>query len=278
MGFNEIISAVETQLKADTTILSYVDVSQIHVGFKDIPMPTRYSIIIEPTDEAEEAETADYLNAVYTIEIYARIGHGGLTADSIKTGTNFGKGVLDFVKDIKAALRANGDFGLNSSGISVTGAAISTQYTLGPNIKHLTISINGFRPIGYDEIGVTGALSSNTLVEGSVIATTLQSNIRALDDGANGFGQVTVTYDNDAKQFTITSAGLTGPESSVEVSEGATDSAYAALRFDTGTETRGVQIVGISFGDVTDTGYEYYPVRYRIIPLQVTEELYVPES
>lgn len=279
MSFDAVISAIETQLQNNAVLGAYVDPSQISIGFKEnLPAPSRYSIIIEPTDEAEGDRSTTYANFVYTIEIYARMHHGGLMRDLIKTGTNLGKGILDFVKDIKAAIRADIDFGLDSSGTSVSTPGASTSYTLGPNTRYLTVVVNGFRPTGYDEIAVVGALSSDTQVEGTVIAATLQTNIRALDDEANGFGQVTVTYDNVTRQFTITSAGLTGPESYIEVSAGATDSAHEVLGFANPTETRGVQIVDVTFGDVPDTGYEYYPIRYRIVPIQVTEEIYVEES
>lgn len=278
MSFNAVLSAIETQLKADATLLGYVNASQISIGYREIPAPARYAIIIEPGGEEENNRSeGGYANFTYSMDIYARIMHGGSIEDNLLTTTDFGKGLLAFVDDIKAALRADKDFGLNSSGTSMSAAGVSTSYNVGPNSKHLKIKINGFNPIGYDEIGVAD-FDSNTIVSGEAIAATLQANIRALDDEANGYGQATVSYDNNTKKFTITSAGLTGPESFVEVTAGATASADIALGFDNPTETRGVQIINLEFGPVSDSGYDLYPVRYRVIPIEVIEEKYISEN
>lgn len=273
MSFNAVMSAIQTQLVDDITLSGYVNSTQIHVGYRDLPAPTRFAIFLDAGEEAEEDRSAeDYASFVYSINIYARVDHGGRAEDSILTSSAFGKGVLAFADDIKAALRADSDFGLDASGTSISTEGATTNYTLSSGARYLSVKVDGFQPTGYDEIDCGTALAS-----GSTIASMMQTNIRALDNEANGFGQVMVTYNNTTKMFTITSENVKGPESYITVTAGDSNSAHTVLGFTSPTETRGVKIVDTRYGTVTDSGYDFYPIRYRIVSIEVIEERFITE-
>lgn len=275
MAFDSILKALRTQLR-DYSGLSYVDDNDVYVGYSGaIPKTARCAIIIEPAEEEESEWSSGIISVHYFVQIYLRITHGGDIEEIILTTDEFGKGLLDLVQDIKNAILSDRQLGLETSGTFVSGAGDDKYYNVGPSRRYVAVKVNGFQPVGWNEIDVCGALPYDKNLSGTTIASILQTNLRALDDEANGYGQVTVTYDDNTKKFTLTSAGLTGPESWIDGQfEALSASAHKELKFHQGTVTRGVRISDIKFGTVTAFN-DFYPVRYRILPVEIIEERYV---
>jgi len=235
MAFLDVYNALYTQLKSDSTLSGYVQSADFLRGFKE-PIPQQqYTVIIEPGDEDEDYSkqtVADGCEAVYVIEIYARvIFFKGVEYIIIGNTSDSVKGLLEFTEDIKEAIRADKTLGYNRRGSSVSAANSGTSFALTSSARYLTVTINGRTPSGYGLIDC----GSSTL-DGDDVASNIQTALRALgnysDDGYNG---ATCTFDSDTKKFTITSMRY-GPKSSVVVTAGASNDCSALLGFDDPTE------------------------------------------
>ena len=79
------------------------------------------------------------------------------------------------------------------------------------------------------------------------------------------------TFNSSTKKFTISSIRY-GPKSSVVVTAGASSDCLALLGFDSPTEIVGRNINKIRFGSIRADNTAY-PVRYRIIPVMIREEI-----
>jgi hypothetical protein len=189
--------------------------------------------------------------------------------ESMIVGTDTIKGILEFTEDVKNAIRSDRTLNYNSKGRSVSSVNGSGTFALTSLAKNIKVSINGKTPTGYDTI----SCGTSTL-SGSDIAANIQASLRALgqyDD--DGYLYATCTFDSDTKQFTISSSEY-GARSTVAVSAGASNDCSSLLGFDDPTETRGTRLLSMSLKPVTANN-AVFPVRYRIIPVTLTEEKYI---
>jgi len=271
MGFTTVLQAVHIQLKNSNNI-KYVFDKHIYLGPKEIP-DAKYSIFIEPLSEEEKDNTraGNVKHLLYTFNIFA-----GMVVNSTAEVQIFGdgkeKGILDFTEDIKTTIKENLNFGLNANGYSRSKASTITSYALTANNKYISVSLDNKTPAGYNLINC-----GDSTLTGTEIAANIQVSLRALGNSVyprDPYNLVICTYDNTNKRFTITSK-TDGGRSTVVVTSGNTDDCTAILGFDNPTEERGINIVSTFiprtqfFVDV-----EKHPVRYAVITVNTTEEVY----
>jgi hypothetical protein len=272
MTLLNVYNALYTQLKANTTLIDYVDDSQFLRGFKE-PMPQQqYTVVLEPGEENEDHEsqsTKKVKEVTHYIDIYTRvIFFRGIEYSIIGNTTDGIKGLLEFTEDVKNAIRADMKLSYNRVGSSVSSANAGTSFDLLSSAKNLTVTINEKTPSGYDAI----ECGSSTLT-GTQIAANIQTALRALgrhDD--DGFYKATCTFSDSTKKFTISSAVKYGPKSIVTVTAGASNDCSTLLGFDSPTEVVGRNITSVKFGTVRADN-SAYPVRYRVIPVLIREEI-----
>ena len=270
MSFKTVYEAILDQLMSNITLRRYVPkeafFEEYSAAFPNLP----YVVFMEPGMENPEGDRASrgLAEAVYNIEVVGRMSVPDL--DNRVLGDRTNKGILEFSGDILAALRSDLTFGLDAQGTSISRRMASATYNLGANIRYLTVTINGNTPSGYDRVDCGIAPAS-----GTVIAAQIQTSLRALVDtkSKTGFADVTVTYDNALKRFTITSQEY-GALSSVVVGEGAEKDASTILGFDNPFETRGVRIIRVEF-QMIEPLEDLYPVAFRSIPISVHEEVFI---
>ena len=267
MSFEDVYEALYDQLLADSTLGLYVDSTQIIKGFKDSLPQQKYTIILEPGEEDEDHPTESYddtKESIWNIDVYARVIllKGGVEASIL--GIDSDKGVLAFIDDIKSAVRADLTLGYTRHGSSVSSAKSGT-YALDATHRYITVSMNGKTPSGYNQINCGRSTST-----GAEVATNIQTALQALGNYAgDGYYKATCTF-ADSK-FTITSS-LIGPKSTVVVTAGSSNDCSALLGFDDPTELAGRNLIDIVFGPVTVNNI-LYPVRYRVLPLKMREEI-----
>ena len=267
MSFKYIYESLYDQLLADSTLSSYVNSTQIIKGFKESLPQQKYTIILEPGEEEEDNATEAYDDSkefIWNIDVYARVIliKGGVEASIL--GVDSDKGVLAFIDDIKSAIRADLTLGYTRKGSSVSEAESGT-YALDASNRYITVSMNGKTPSGYDQIDC-----GETTLTGAQVATNIQASLKALGNYAgDGYYDAVCTF-ADSK-FTITSC-LIGPKSTVTVTAGSSNDCSALLGFDSPTELVGRNLIDIEFGPATVNNL-LFPVRYRILPLRMREEI-----
>lgn len=273
--FNDVFQQVDTQLSNDITLSSYVQ--SFETALKKNTPYHPYTIIAWPIFETEKPESRVYdgiKEYVYQIDIYARmIFHKKeeyITVGYTDGSTTY-KGILEFCDDIKQAIRKNGDdliTNYNTNAYSESDTNESSTFALSPTQSNITVSIGANTPTGYNTINC----GTSTLT-GDEIAANIQQSLTALGQwGDDGYKNALVTFDDTAKKFKIESD--VGPRL-ISVTAGDTNDCSELLGFDNPTEQRGKKILNYEFDTVTDGGAETYPVRFRIVPLFVTEEVYV---
>lgn len=271
MSFKNVFNALYTQVKAYGD-LSYVDQTQFFKGRKEVIPQQKYILIFEPGTHQHDADgkrSSTSRIAEYSIEIWGRIllMRKGVEGGIIGYGSD--KGALDFIDDIIAAIESDLTFGYTRGGSSVSAANDGTSFELTSSTKSLTVLMNGITRSGYTTISC-----GETTLTGVQVAANIQTSLRALGlYGDDGYTDAICTFDNDTKKFTITSA-LKGPGSTVAVAPGASNDCSALLGFDSPTEVGGRNIVKVNLGSV-DANNEIFPVRYRILPVTITEEISV---
>lgn len=273
MSFKNVYNALFNQISSSSTLLVYIDPTQFLKGFKQNIPNQEYTVIFEPGNEEEENATQIYnemKEVIYHIDIYMRTI---LTAvDGVKgsiIGYGSKKGVLEFVDDIKAAIRADLTLGYSRKGSSISAENAGTSFILSAIKKYISVSINGRIPTGYDSINC-----GDSSLTGDQIASNIQTALRALgnhDD--DGYNDALCTFNNDTKKFTITSNSYS-PKSNVVVSAGGSNDCSALVGFDNPNEVSGRNITKIGFGTVT-TDNRVFPVRYRILPVKIVEEIII---
>jgi hypothetical protein len=267
--FKDIFEAMYNQVKASAH-LSYVPQSQFHKGFHEGYAAQEYTVIFEPgTEEETEEIYKGRMVLIYSIDIHVRVELIGSTgADLIVGNTTSGKkGILEVCDDVKQAIVDDWTLGYDRPGSSVSAANAGTSFSLDSSNKNISVSINGETPTGYDTI-----LCGASTLSGSEVAGNIQSALRVLGNHADdGYYRATCTFDNTSKQFTISTAG-NHPDCTVAVSAGASDDCSALLGFDSPTEVSGRNVVKIVF-DPVQPNNTFFPVRYRVIPVKVREEI-----
>lgn len=272
MSFKAVYEAVIAQLEADSTLIAYVKASDFVRGFKDSLPARKYMLIFEPGQEESLTRRQDnnlLLEATYEIQIYLRLLLAQNNVESTILGNDTYKGLLDFTDDVKAAIRKDMSFSYNTHGRSLSLENAAGSFDLDSSNRYLTVSIDGKTPTGYDAVNC----GSSTLA-GADVAANIQASLRLLgryDD--DGYKLATCTFDAATNQFTISSSHI-GPLASVVVTAGASDDASEVLGFDTPTEYRGTNIIRTQIETVTVEN-QSFPVRFRIIPLLITEEIYI---
>lgn len=273
MSMKTIYNAIYNQLSTNATLLGYMGVNEFVRGFKEVLPTKKYMVILEPGPETEQRERKQYdktTEVLYEYHIYCRLLLQSSKVESAILGTDDYKGLLDFTDDVKAAIRQDMSFAYNTYGRSLSLENAAGSFDLSPSETHLSVSIDGKTPTGYDAIycGSTAAL------DGATVAASIQDSLRALGRFADdGYQMATCTFNSANNQFTINSANL-GPESSVVVSAGAANDASAVLGFDSPTEYIGTNLIKTEIESVTvENGA--FPVRYRMIPVAVTEEILI---
>lgn len=268
MSFKTVYAALFNQLLNYTTLRKYMSEDDFFLEFSQAFPVRNYIIFMEPGEEQVEISrgTKGLAMATYGIEV---VGRTAVEKNRILGDRDF-KGILEFTDDIKAGIRSDLTFGLNSQGTSVSTSASSGTYDLTANARYLTVLVNGNDVASYDMVDCGTSTSS-----GATIAATMQASLRALVDTSSktGYADAVVSFDATLNRFTITSQEY-GAISSVQVSEGAEKDASAILGFDNPTETRGKRIVSVEFGAISSVNEEY-PIVYRTIPLTIAEEVYV---
>lgn len=272
MSYKDVFNALFDQLAADVTLTGYIEDSSFLKGFKNNIPQQEYNLIIEPIDEGEDPETQAYNRTAetdYVIEIYCRTILFGIGVEGTIIGYKNRKGALEFLDDVKAAIRADLTLGYSRLGSSISAANAGTSFALTANARYLTISINGRTPTDYNSIDC----GTSTLT-GTEVASNIQTALQALGSHTDdGYYDATCTFDNSTKKFTISSQRY-GPKSTVVVTVGATNDSSALLGFDGPTEVAGRNITKILFGRAR-TDNTLYPIRYRILPLTIKEETIV---
>lgn len=271
MSFKAVFNKLFDQISTYSTLTDYIDSTQFLKGFKQNIPNQEYTVILEPGNEEEINNTEIYKGIKefdYNIDIYMRTI---LTAvDGIKgsiVGYGNKKGVLEFVDDVKAAIRSNLTLGYNRQGSSVSAENAGISFNLSVIKKYISVSINENTPVGYDSIDC-----GESTLTGNQIAINIQTALRALGNhDADGYNDAICSFDNNTKKFTITSNSYC-PKSKVIVTAGASNDCSALLSFDNPTEITGRNIVKIKFG-IVSTDNTLYPVRYRILSIGIVEEV-----
>lgn len=273
MSFKTVYNYLFDQVSNYPVLTNYVVPSQFLKGFKDNIPNQEYTVIFEPGNEEEVKGSEVYKNLkefVYNIDIYARtilIGVGGIQGTIV--GYENKKGLLDFVDDIKAAIRSNLALGYNRRGSSVSAENTGTTFDLLPTKKYISVSINGETPVGCDSI-----LCGTTTLTGVQVAFNIQNALRELGNhSGDGYFDVICSFNSTTRKFTIVSDSYC-PRSSVIVTAGGSDDCSTLLCFDNPTEVTGRNIVNVEFGLVS-VNNEAFPVRYRVISIKITEEVLI---
>jgi hypothetical protein len=272
MAFLEVYNALTNQLKADSTLLAYMSEDDFFQGFKDSFPQRRYIIVLEPGPELDEEGNQDYgkiKEVEYEIQVYCRMVLRSTRVQYTIVGSSDYKGLLAFTEDVKDAIRRDLTLSYNTVGTSLSIENAAGSFDLTASNRYISVSIDGRSPSGYDSIDC----GSSTLA-GADIATNIQSSLRSLGVIPNdGYTLATCSFNATNNQFTISSPNY-GPRSQVVVTAGASADASSLLGFDSPTEQRGTNITKVRFGNVTvENGA--FPVRYRIIPVRVTEEIII---
>jgi hypothetical protein len=278
MAFRHIYQAVYDQLDNDTILSSYVNLFKLS---KKQNWPQQgHTIMLSPVSEQELDPTEDYDNIKhynYGIGIYCLVNLNKelhqLDLGFTENGKTY-KGSLEFVDDIKNAIRKALDDLIkryNTAGYSESKSNESSTFNLAATNKFITVSINGNTPTGYDQINC-----GDSSLNGTIIASNIQESLRNLGiyDG-DGYLDANVTFDSETNTFKIESGGDVGPKNYVNVTSGVSDDCSVILGFENPTEERGKNIIDYTFDTVILESEENYPVRVRLIPLFVTEEMYV---
>jgi hypothetical protein len=268
-----VYNAIYTQLSTNETLLEYVGLNEFVRGFKEVLPAKKYMIILEPGPETEQRSRKQYdktTEALYEFHIYCRLLLQSSKVESAILGNDNYKGLLDFCDDVKAAIRQDMSFAYNTYGRSLSSENAADSFDLSASETHLTVSIDGKTPAGYDAINC----GSSAGLSGVIIAENIQASLRLLGRYADdGYQMATCTFNPVNNQFTISSANI-GPESSVVVSAGAANDASAVLGFTSPTEYSGTNLIKTEIESVTvENGA--FPVRYRMIPIAVTEEILI---
>lgn len=272
MAFLGVYKALTDQLKADTTLLGYMSLDDFFQGFKESLPTRRYLVILEPGPEMDEEGSQDYgkiKDVEYEIQIYCRMALRSTRVQYSIVGTDEYKGLLDFTEDVKDAIRRDLTLSYNTVGTSLSAENAAGSFDLNGSNRYISVSMDGRSPTGYNSIDC----GSSTLT-GAEVATNIQNSLRSLgvvsDDG---YSLATCSFNETLNQFTISSPNY-GPGSRAVVTAGASDDASSLLGFSSPTETRGTHIKKVRFGNVTvENGA--FPVRFRIIPVLVTEEIII---
>lgn len=270
MAFKNVFNALYDQVKASSR-LTYVDQSQFIKGFHEGIPAQEYTVIFEPAEEEEvraESSGGD-IEVVYYIDIHLRIELIGATGEILICGNSEGtkKGILDFCDDVKLAIEDDMTLGYNRAGCSTSEAAAGTTFALTPTAKYISVSINGNTPTGYDTI-----LCGESTLSGDDVASNIQTALRALGNYADdGYYLAECSFDNSSKQFSICTAS-NNPDQTVEVTAGVSDDCSTILGFDSPTEVSGRNILKIKFETVLPNN-TFFPVRYRVLPVKIWEEI-----
>lgn len=266
--------AIVSTLKASTR-LGYVKNDDIWDVPKENKPPENYGICLFPLSVSNlpRTESDSLVNVAYAIGIICAVK----IANDVETqlyGKTSKPGLFDLVSDIYFTIKDSPNFGVNSSGSSIAMSKSSTSYILSSSVRYLTVSVDNKTPSGYDQIDC----GVSTLT-GTQIASNIQTSLRALAISTSigsddPYAEVTCTYDNDEKQFTITSPS-DGGRSSVVVTAGATNNTSSILGFDKPKETRGGNVV-VSRINVTYpvTEEERIPIARATLELYIEEEVY----
>lgn len=271
MSFKNVYNKLFDQISNYSTLTDYIDSTQFLKGFKQNIPNQEYTVILEPGNEEEKDNVQIYNDVkefIYHVDIYMRTI---LTAvDGIKgsiVGYGNKKGVLEFVDDVKASIRSELSLGYNRRGSSLSAENAEASFALSATEKNISVSINGKTPAGYNSINC-----GNSTLTGNQIASNIQTALRALGNhNDDGYNDAICSFDSDTKKFTIISNNFC-PKSKVVVTSGVSDNCSALLGFDSPIEVTGRNVIKINFGAVT-TDNTLYPVRYRILPVSIVEEV-----
>lgn len=272
MSFNLVLDALLDQLKANATLLTYLSANLIFTGDQEVSKQDAL-IVVEPLSESEEPPTQTYGRTktfIYDMVIYICKYQFGIGEEHIVGHDDSSiPGILDMLRDVKRAIRADLTLGYNQAGRSVSAAGSDTSYVLTANARYISVSINGRTPSGYNQIDC-----GSSMLTGTQIASTIQAALRALGDHrGDGYTEATCTYDESTKKFTIGSETV-GAGSTVAVSAGAEKSADVVLGFDNPTETRGRQIIDIQFESAL-INYDQFPLVKAALPIVIQEDWWV---
>lgn len=273
--FVDVYNALYDQVKASNR-LTYVAQSQFLKGFHEGTPAQEYTIIFEPNEE-EEPGTEEYktdrgdvrLGLIYNIDIHVRVMLTGYKAEVLIAGdTTTGKtGILEVVEDVKRAIKDDETLGYNRNGSSTSDTNGSGTFALDASNKYISVSMNGKTPTGYDSI-----LCGDSTLSGAAVASNIQTALRALGSHADdGYYKCTCSFNSGTNQFVISTYG-NHPDDSVTVTAGASDDCSALLGFDSPTEVTGRNVSRIKFETVSPNN-TFFPVRYRVIPVKIWEEI-----
>lgn len=271
MSFLTAYNALFDQLEADTSLLAYMSADDFVKGFKENLPTRRYMVILEPGPEVDDEGVQDYgkvKDVEYEVQVYCRILLSSTRVSSI-VGNDTRVGLLQFTEDVKDAIRKDLSLSYNTVGTSLSAENAAGSFDLDASNRFIAVSIDGRTPSGYDSIDC----GSSTLA-GADVATNIQSALRSLGQIPNdGYSKATCSFNSSNNQFTISSSNY-GPRAQVVVTGGASNDASTLLGFTSPIEARGTNITKIRFGNVAvENGA--FPVRYRVIPVLITEEIMI---
>lgn len=278
MSFLDCYNALYDVIKADTTLLGYVNSTQFLRGFRENYPYQDYTIILEPEEEIPVLNTVQYgkvpapyrnkQEVIHVIKVYCRVILTISNEATIIGATQMGvakKGILEVIEDVRHSIRLVKDLGYNRTASSVSKANASDTFALSSTKKFITVKINGSTRTGHNVINCGVASLS-----GTTIAANIQTELRKLGRHADdGYLGALCTYNSTTKKFTISTTGY-DPDNIVVVTPGVSNDCSALLGFDTPTELAGRNITGVEFGTVVSDNVAY-PVRYRVLPVQIRE-------
>ena len=271
MSFKNVFNALYDQVKASSR-LTYVHQSQFLKGFHEGIPAQEYTVVFEPAEEEEVAgaeSSGGDMEILYHIDIHLRVELIGATGEILICGNSDGtkKGILEMCDDVKLAIEDDLTLGYNRNGCSTSEASAGTTFALTSSAKYISVSINGNTPTGYDTI-----LCGESTLSGDDVATNIQTALRALGNHSDdGYYLAECSFDNSSKQFSICTAS-NNPDQTVEVTAGASNDCSAILGFDNPTEVSGRNITKIMFETVLPNN-TFFPVRYRVLPIKIWEEI-----
>jgi hypothetical protein len=278
MSFLDCYNALYEVLRNNATLTNYVHATQFLRGFRENFPYQDYSLILEPDVEATILNTKQYgqvpapyrnkSEVMYVVNVFCRVILTISNEANIIGGTQldvFKRGILEFTRDVRHAVRLVPDLNYNRVASSTSKANVSSTFALSSSKKYLSVSINGRTPVGYNSINCGGSSLS-----GSSIATNIQASLRLLGKHADdGYKNAVCTYNDVTKKFVISSNGY-DPDNCVVVTAGSSNDCSAILGFDAPTEVAGRNITKVEFGTIVADNVAY-PVRYRVVPVQIYE-------
>lgn len=271
MSMKTVTQTLLDCINNDSVLAGYLNRSEI--GFKDNFPRCKYMAIIEPANQKRKPGVEVYNNlaeVVYSFEIYVRLDFANNTDYSIM-GINDKIGLLDFTDDVLHALKEDTVISsYNKSALSESSENASSSFNLSGTEKFISVIIDGKTPAGFNEV-LCGDTSGLT---GTNIASNIESSLKSLSAVNNLYSKAICSFNNVTNKFTVALENNNCPSIGINITAGNTNDCSDILGFTSPTETNGKNIVNVQYNDIIANN-DSFPIRFRIINIDVYEELIV---